>query len=120
MIETTGTVIIGDESLDNCPSLRFVGSRAYCGYMVNGYDPVVKDNHYSSAYNNYYFYVPTDNIGYSSHCTSFTAESGVADYELVDIMAAPICCMAWTPVRKMKTETVHRLHLGLHYAPAKR
>lgn len=85
MIETTGTVIIGDESLDNCPSLRFVGSRAYCGYMVNGYDPVVKDNHYSSAYNNYYFYVPTDNIGYSSHCTSFTAESGVADYELVDI-----------------------------------
>lgn len=38
MIETTGTVIIGDESLDNCPSLRFVGSRAYCGYMVNGYD----------------------------------------------------------------------------------
>lgn len=85
MIETTGTVIIGDESLDNCPSLRFVGSRAYCGYMVNGYDPVVKDNHYSSAYNNYYFYVPTDNIGYSSHCTGFTAESGVADYELVDI-----------------------------------
>lgn len=78
-IDNKDSITIGNQAFENCESLRFIGSNAHTGIMENGYDPLISD-----AYGGKYFYVPTDNEGYSSNCMCFTVESGVSSYSIVD------------------------------------
>lgn len=84
LIRTSFIITIGDEAFDGCESLRFVASNAYYGIMENDYDPIVTDER-GQAMSYYYFFVPTGSFGYTGHCISFSEESGVFGYELVDI-----------------------------------
>ncbi|MBU5481091.1 leucine-rich repeat domain-containing protein [Blautia sp. MSJ-19] len=79
-ISTEDSIYIGNMSLDGCDSLRFVGSNAMQAVMQDEYSPVISD-----ASGNRYFYVPTGSDGYTENCISFTAESGVRGYDMVDI-----------------------------------
>lgn len=84
MIETTGVITIGDEAFDKCDSLRFVASNAFYGIMENNYDPIISDAR-AEAISYCYFFVPTGSYGYTEHCISFSEESGVYGYDMVDI-----------------------------------
>lgn len=77
LIDTKDTIVIGNESLDDCTSLRFVGSNAMTGIMEAGYDPIVTDN-----YGQLYFFAPTNALGYTSNCLSFVEGSGVYGYRI--------------------------------------
>lgn len=78
MIYNKEKITIGNGALDGCESLRFVGSNAMYGEFLDGYDPSVTDQ-----WKMQYFYVPTGAEGYGSYCEQFTAESGVASYDVV-------------------------------------
>ena len=80
LIDTKDTITIGDDSLEGCTSLRFVGSNAMTGIMEADYDPCITDQ-----YGQLYFYVPTGSYGYTANCISFTAESGVEGYSIKDL-----------------------------------
>lgn len=74
-IAATESITIGEYSLDGCEQLRFLGSNARKGILVNDYYPEdAKD---------LLAYVPTDCQGYNSHYTCFTEESGVYGYSIV-------------------------------------
>lgn len=84
LINSTDSITIGNGSFDGCDSLRFVASNAKEGIMEDGYAPQLTDSYYQSS-GLMYFYIPTDYTGYFSGCLSFTPESGVTSYEMVDI-----------------------------------
>lgn len=84
LIRTEFLITIGDEAFDGCESLRFVASNAFYGIMENDYDPIVTDER-GQAISYYYFFVPTGAYGYTEHCISFSEESGVSGYDMVDI-----------------------------------
>ncbi len=80
MIRNTEKITIGYGAIDNCASLRFVGSNAMDGEFLDDYNPEVTDKFNTSMK---YFYVPTGSTGYAGNCTSFTENSGVYGYDVV-------------------------------------
>lgn len=84
LINSTDTITIGNDAFSGCDTLRFVASNALEGIFEDGYTPYISDN-YSYYSCQYYFYAPTGCVGYFDGCLSFTEESGVASYDLVDI-----------------------------------
>ena len=77
MIDTTGSVSVGNAAFDNCTSLNFVGSNAPAldmgGYSVNTGAPATV------------MYSPTYATGYSGDWTYFEADNGVERYDVVDV-----------------------------------
>lgn len=80
LIDAQFSVSIGDGAFDGCYSLRFVASNAFLGTLEDGYDFAVTDGYYSSA-----LYAPTGCWGYSANWISFTEESDIVRYTLLDI-----------------------------------
>jgi len=84
LIDSKDSITIGNKAVDGCTSLRFIASNAHEGIMEDGYAPVVSDNYGTKLEPNYYFYVPTEPDGYCSTALSFTPESEVDGYVLID------------------------------------
>ncbi len=82
LIDTKECVVIGDKSVDGCTSLRFLASNAKKGIMENDYMPVISDHYGTENSPNYYFYVPTGCVGYTSTAIYFDEASGVDGYIL--------------------------------------
>ena len=79
-IGSTDHIYMGDQSVEGCDSLRFIGSNAPNAEMQNDYDPAVSD-----AQGNMFFYVPTGAEGYGGNSLYFLEDSGVYGYSLEDI-----------------------------------
>lgn len=75
LIDSKDVITIGDESLDGCTSLRFVGSNAKKGIMENDYEPNVTDSYGADRSPNIHFYVPGNCEGYNQSCLSVTSGS---------------------------------------------
>lgn len=77
LIDSKDEITIGDESLDGCTSLRFIGSNAKKGIMENNYMPDITDSHGSASDPNRYFYVPGNCEGYNKACVSVSSGSEI-------------------------------------------
>lgn len=71
------TVVLGDGFVDDCPSLRFAASNAMTAVIESGYSPEMTDK-------DTMFLCPTNSVGYTDGFDSFTVESGIEWYEVVD------------------------------------
>ena len=82
LIDAKDTITIGDQSMEGCPALRFVGSNAKNAERVNEYNPLITD-----AMGNLYFYCLDGSTGYGYNSVYFkTLETNVVQrYTLVDL-----------------------------------
>lgn len=78
LIDSKDVITIGDESLDGCTSLRFVGSNAKKGIMENNYEPNITDGYGAVMNPNRYFYVPGNCEGYNQACVSVSSGSDIS------------------------------------------
>lgn len=90
LIDTRGSITIGDRSMDNCPSLRFVASNAMQAERVSDYDPEITDAELSFGQERQlYFYTLIKSVGYGSNSLYFLDSdeeaSCVRRYTLVDL-----------------------------------
>ena len=90
LINTGDSIMIGDRSMDNCSSLRFVASNAMYAERVADYDPEITDaNTPYGQQKQLYFYTLADSVGYGSNSLYFgdseDEASCVRRYTLVDL-----------------------------------
>ena len=87
LIDSKDVITVGDQSLDGCTSLRFVGSNAKKGIMENDYQPNVTDSYGAAMNPNRYFYVPGDCEGYNQSCIGVSSGSEIplAGYCMKDL-----------------------------------
>ena len=124
-IDSKDTITIGNQAFDGCEYLRFIGSNAHTGIMENNYNPLITDK-----YGGKYFYVPTDNEGYASNCLSFTVQSGVYSYAVIDgkflygcdedgnpwLLLRALCLSGKAEIAKTTIEIWSNAFAGIHNA----
>ena len=82
LINSPDSIYFGANSFDGCSALRIIVSNALACTLEDGYSIRLSDN-YSA--DNTYLFAPTGNIGYDGNWASFTPESGVEYYGVVEI-----------------------------------
>lgn len=83
MIENTEFILIGKDAFENCPKLRFVASNAEkCDLRDQDFTIPVPTEYGDDSY--FFLFCPTVNEGYNGNWVSFTEDSDVWGYEMVD------------------------------------
>ena len=88
LIDSRDEIYLGDRSMENCPSLRFLASNAMTLTSENDYLPEITDENDKSADRQHFFYVLDKSmgpVGYDKYATAF--EDTIDHYVLKDLDA---------------------------------
>lgn len=84
-LDSRDQITIGNNAFSSCDSLRFIASNAMSAVMEENYEPEITDGYGSSINPNEYFFAPTNSIGYPWTAISFTSDSAIDEYRLIEL-----------------------------------